>query len=221
MQYVYLFQSVSPVSRGCAARGDTRLVFNVITDDALQNRLRSHLRTEARLCVCCTAHTYLPLSVIVVCHPQSTHVATCMYAVQFVSHVFVCRKNPGVGIESLSFRRAIMLTTVLYQARLLVDFADATFARPLRILSDIDDTLVHSGYGLGGPKYSPGTILPGFVALVRVLEVLTVCVCMYVCVCMCVNVYMLFHVCACMCVHVSLRVTSSISSCEIALSRLF
>eukprot|EP00041_Stephanoeca_diplocostata_P033812 m.1126265 g.1126265 ORF g.1126265 m.1126265 type:complete len:706 (+) comp24411_c0_seq2:1745-3862(+) len=79
----------------------SRLVFNVISDEALRSRLRTHLRKEAQL---------------------------------------------------------------------LVEFADSSFTRPLRILSDIDDTLVHSGYGLGGPKYSPGTILPGFVALIRVLE---------------------------------------------------
>ena len=46
----------------------------------------------------------------------------------------------------------------------------AGFRRPLRVLSDIDDTLVHSGFGLGGPKYKPGTILPGFVPLLRSLH---------------------------------------------------
>jgi len=44
------------------------------------------------------------------------------------------------------------------------------FERPLRVLSDIDDTLVHSGFGLGGPKYKAGTILPGFVPLLRSLH---------------------------------------------------
>eukprot|EP00037_Helgoeca_nana_P011394 m.102384 g.102384 ORF g.102384 m.102384 type:complete len:1250 (-) comp20805_c0_seq1:200-3949(-) len=44
------------------------------------------------------------------------------------------------------------------------------FQRPLRVLSDIDDTLVHSGFGLGGPKYKAGTILPGFVPLLRSLQ---------------------------------------------------
>lgn len=48
-------------------------------------------------------------------------------------------------------------------------FNDASWEKPMRIMSDIDDTLVHSGLGLGGPKYKSGTVLPGFVQLVRTL----------------------------------------------------
>jgi hypothetical protein len=33
--------------------------------------------------------------------------------------------------------------------------------RDIHVLSDIDDTFVHSGIGLGGPKYPNGTIIPG------------------------------------------------------------
>ena len=64
--------------------------------------------------------------------------------------------------------RAGLLKHFATEGKLLV--ADPAFVPPLRILSDIDDTLVHSGLGLGGPKYKPGTVLPGFVSLVRVLN---------------------------------------------------
>lgn len=47
---------------------------------------------------------------------------------------------------------------------------DPTFVRPIRVLSDIDDTLVHSGLGLGGPKLPKGTVLPGYVKLLEVLQ---------------------------------------------------
>lgn len=33
--------------------------------------------------------------------------------------------------------------------------------RPLHIMSDVDDTFIHSGYGLGGPKFPKGTVMPG------------------------------------------------------------
>ena len=35
----------------------------------------------------------------------------------------------------------------------------------MRLLSDMDDTFVHSGYGLGGPKYPKGTVMPGTAAV--------------------------------------------------------
>lgn len=44
------------------------------------------------------------------------------------------------------------------------------FVPPLHVLSDIDDTFVHSGLGLGGPKYPPGTTLPGVLQLYRELK---------------------------------------------------
>ena len=44
------------------------------------------------------------------------------------------------------------------------------FERPIRVLSDIDDSFVHSGWGLGGPKLPPGTVLPGFLSLLRELD---------------------------------------------------
>eukprot|EP00051_Salpingoeca_urceolata_P006837 m.90410 g.90410 ORF g.90410 m.90410 type:complete len:165 (+) comp15008_c0_seq6:2579-3073(+) len=50
------------------------------------------------------------------------------------------------------------------------DKAPLGLQRPLRVLSDIDDTLVHSGYGLGGPKLPNGTILPGAVPLIDNLK---------------------------------------------------
>lgn len=40
----------------------------------------------------------------------------------------------------------------------------------LHILTDIDDTFVHSGYGLGGPKYPKNTVMPGILALFEVLQ---------------------------------------------------
>ena len=72
-----------------------------------------------------------------------------------------------VGISD-PVTRAGLLKHFETEGKLLA--ADPAFVPPLRILSDIDDTLVHSGLGLGGPKYKPGTVLPGFVSLVRVLN---------------------------------------------------
>ncbi|EGD77979.1 hypothetical protein PTSG_09612 [Salpingoeca rosetta] len=40
----------------------------------------------------------------------------------------------------------------------------------VHVLSDIDDTFVHSGYGLGGPKYPKGTVLPGALSLLSAVS---------------------------------------------------
>ena len=57
-----------------------------------------------------------------------------------------------------------------FQKQALKLSKDVTFNRPIRVLSDIDDTLVHSGWGLGGPKFPAGSVLPGFLALVKELR---------------------------------------------------
>lgn len=44
------------------------------------------------------------------------------------------------------------------------------FKPRIHVLSDIDDTFVQSGFGLGGPKYPDGTVLPGVLALFTALN---------------------------------------------------
>eukprot|EP00053_Salpingoeca_punica_P011806 m.105204 g.105204 ORF g.105204 m.105204 type:complete len:476 (+) comp15786_c0_seq2:208-1635(+) len=43
-------------------------------------------------------------------------------------------------------------------------------SRDIHVLSDIDDTFVHSGIGLGGPKYPNGTVIPGVRQLLKELK---------------------------------------------------
>eukprot|EP00053_Salpingoeca_punica_P019827 m.203078 g.203078 ORF g.203078 m.203078 type:complete len:1051 (+) comp17732_c0_seq2:2266-5418(+) len=83
--------------------------------------------------------------------------------------------NAGVSFSYVLFQhieneglRVQMLSHIQTQALALL--RTESFKRPLRFLSDIDDTLVHSGYGLGGPKFPDGTILPGYVAIVKALH---------------------------------------------------
>ena len=67
-------------------------------------------------------------------------------------------------------QRTILLRWFRVQSDVVVRAREQRGAkRPLRVLSDIDDTLVHSGFGLGGPKFPAGTVLPGFVPLVELL----------------------------------------------------